>query len=164
MARSAREMGDLIMKESSSIKTIYAPIERVYATLSDLENLRPLLEKAQSDEKLQAQAASAGYSEMLGNIKNVVLSSDTIEALFPMVGTVSLRIVEREELKCVRLETEKSPIKATIWVQMLPENADVTKIKLTASADIPFMLSPMIGSRMKDGVEKIADLVAQIRY
>ncbi len=164
MERSAREMGDLIMKESSSIKTIYAPIERVYATLSDLENLRPLLEKAQSDEKLQAQAASAGYSEMLGNIKNVVLSSDTIEALFPMVGTVSLRIVEREELKCVRLETEKSPIKATIWVQMLPENADVTKIKLTASADIPFMLSPMIGSRMKDGVEKIADLVAQIRY
>ncbi len=164
MERSAREMGDLIMKESSSIKTIYAPIERVYATLSDLENLRPLLEKAQSDENLQAQAASAGYSEMLGNIKNVVLSSDTIEALFPMVGTVSLRIVEREELKCVKLETEKSPIKATIWVQMLPENADVTKIKLTASADIPFMLRPMIGSRMKDGVEKIADLVAQIRY
>ena len=41
------------MKESSSVKNISAPVERVYATLSNLENLRPLIERAQNDEGLR---------------------------------------------------------------------------------------------------------------
>ena len=37
-------------------------------------------------------------------------------------------------------------------------------MKLTIDADIPFMLKAMVGSKLKDGVEKIADALAMINY
>ncbi len=134
------------MKESSTIKTINAPIERVYATLANLENLRPLLE------------------ENKDKLRDVVLTNDSIEVTAGMVGTISFRIEEREDCKCVKFVTDRSPVKAKVWIQVLPENAGVTKMKLTAEADIPMMLRPMVGSRMKDAVEKVADMITMIKY
>jgi carbon monoxide dehydrogenase subunit G len=152
------------MKESSSIKNINAPIERVYATLSNLENLRPLLDKAQNDEDIKEKMREAGQENALNGLQKVVLTADSIEIPAPMVGTLSMRIIDREENKCIKFETEKSPVKANMWIQVLPVDSATCKMKLTVDADVPFMLKPMIGSKLKDGVEKVASAIAMIKY
>jgi hypothetical protein len=35
-------------------------------------------------------------------------------------------------------------------------------MKLTLKADIPFMLKPMIGNKLDDGIERMADMIAMI--
>ena len=40
-------------KYESSVKQVNAPVERVYAVLSDMERLRPMIEIAQNNADLQ---------------------------------------------------------------------------------------------------------------
>lgn len=152
------------MKESSSVKNISAPVERVYATLSNLENLRPLIERAQNDEGLREKMRQAGQGNALEQLKDIEITADSIAIPTPMFGTISMHIIEREEGKCIKFETQQSPVKANLWIQTLPVSSDQSKMKLTIDADIPFMLKAMVGSKLKDGVEKIADALAMINY
>lgn len=152
------------MKESSSVKTVNAPVEQVYATLSDLENLRPLLDRLQNDEALREKIKQEGQEKTIDSLQNITLTSDSIAVPAPMIGQVAMRIIEREENKCIKFETEQSPVKANLWIQVLPETDTTSKLKLTIDADIPFMLKPMIGSKLKDGIDKMADVIAMIKY
>ncbi len=152
------------MKESSSVKPVNAPVERVYATLSNLENLRPLLERARTDENLKEKMREAGQANALDSLANVTLTSDSISVPAAMVGTISLTIIEREENKCIKFVTDKSPVKATLWIQVLPVTDMTSKMKLTVDADIPFMLKAMIGSKVKKGIEQVADALSMINY
>lgn len=152
------------MKESSSVKNISAPVERVYATLSNLENLRPLIERAQNDEGLREKMRQAEQENALEQLKDIEITADSIAIPTPMFGTISMCIIEREEGKCIKFETQQSPVKANLWIQTLPVSSDQSKMKLTIDADIPFMLKTMVGSKLKDGVEKIADALAMINY
>ena len=152
------------MKESSSVKNISAPVERVYATLSNLENLRPLIERAQNDEGLREKMRQAGQGNALEQLRDIEITADSIAIPTPMFGTISMHIIEREEGKCIKFETQQSPVKANLWIQTLPVSSDQSKMKLTIDADIPFMLKAMVGSKLKDGVEKIADALAMINY
>lgn len=152
------------MKEESSVKHIYAPVERVYSTLSNLENLRPLIERAKNDENLRAKMREAGQEGAIGELEKIELTADSISVPASMLGTISMQIVEREEGKCIKFETTQSPIKAKFWIQTLPVTADTSKMRLTIDADIPFMLKAMVGSKLKDGIEKVADALAMINY
>ncbi len=152
------------MKESSSVKTVNAPVERVYSTLSNLENLRPLLDKAQNDEKLKEKIRESGQADALDALANIQLTSDSVSVPAAMIGSVSLTIVEREENKCIKFVTDKSPIKGTLWIQVLPLTDTTSKMKLTVDADIPFMLKAMVGSKLKNGIEQLASGLAMIKY
>jgi len=152
------------MKESSSVKLVNAPVEQVYATLSDLENLRPLLDRLQNDEALREKIKQEGQEKTIDSLQNITLTSDSIAVPAPMIGQVAMRIIEREENKCIKFETEQSPVKANLWIQVLSETDTTSKLKLTIDADIPFMLKPMIGSKLKDGIDKMADVIAMIKY
>ncbi len=152
------------MKESSSVKPVNAPVERVYATLSNLENLRPLLDKAQNNENLKEKIRESGQPNALDALANITLTNDSISIPAAMIGSVSLKIVEREENKCIKFVTEKSPINATLWIQVLPVTDTTSKMKLTVDADIPFMLKAMIGSKLKNGIEQVAGGLAMINY
>ena len=152
------------MKEESSVKQIYAPVERVYSTLSNLENLRPLLERAQNDESLRDKLDQMGQGASLDGLKDVVLTNDSISVPAPMFGTISMNVVDREENKCIKFQTDKSPIEAKMWIQVLPVTAETSKMRLTVDANIPFMLKAMVGSKLKEGLEKVADALAMIQY
>lgn len=152
------------MKEESSVKQVAAPVERVYATLSNLENLRPLIERMQNDEALREKIREAGHEDAINQLQELQLTADSISIPAPMVGNISMKIIEREEQKCIKFETEQSPIKANFWIQTLPVTAETSKMRLTIDADIPFFLKGMIGNKLKDGIEKVADALAMIQY
>lgn len=159
-------------KYESKVKLIAAPVERVYSFLSDLENLRPILENAQNNEALRQHIEAAGQDPShLDSLKDVQLTSDRIAFPAPMIGEVALQVIEREENKCIKFETEQSPISANLWIQVLPTSEiaaptgeNGTKMRLTLKADLNPMVKMMIGSKLEEGIDKFGDMLAMLPY
>ena len=159
-------------KYESNVKHIPASVEQVYAKLSNLENLRPLIDNAQDNETLKQKLQGAGQDpSQLDQLKNVELSSDRIAVPAGMIGTLALRIIEREENKTIKFETEQSPVQANMWIQVLPtselttaDGQQGTKMRLTLKADLNPMLKMMLGKKLEQGIEKFADMLAMLPY
>ena len=134
-------------KFESSIKQIPYPVEDVYRNISDLSNLERVRDRVPQDK-----------------LEDFEFDSDSVQVSVSPVGTIKLRIIEREEPKCVKFETEQSPMPFNLWIQVLPVDANNSKMKVTVQADIPFMLKGMVAGPLQDGVEKIADVLSQIPY
>ena len=133
--------------------------------LSDLENLRPIIDGAKDNDAVRAQIEAAGQDpSMLDRLQDVRLTSDSIAIPAPMVGEISLRICEREENKCIKFETEQSPVAANMWIQVLPSEGVGTKMRLTLKADLNPMIKMMVGSKLESGVDKLADMLAMLAY
>ena len=157
-------------KYESQVKQIPSPIEAVYAKLSNLENLRPIVENAQNNEQLKQQIEAAGQDpSYLNMLKNVTLTPDSM-ALDPgMMGVIALNIIEREDPAInegkgtIKFETQQSPIEANMWIQLLPGEVG-TRMKLTLKADLNPMIKMMIGNKLESGIDKFADMLAMIPY
>jgi len=129
------------------VKQIPYPVENVYRNISDLSNLDRVRDRIPEDK-----------------LQDFQFDSDSVQISVAPVGTIKLRIIERDENKCVKFETEQSPIPFNLWIQVLPVSETESKMKVTVKADIPFMLKGMVSGPLQDGVEKIADALAQIPY
>ncbi len=152
-------------KYESNIKQINAPVESVYATLSNLENLRPMLENARNSEVVKEKIREAGQDPaQLEKLDEVTLTPDRISFPAPMVGEVALAVVEREENKCIKFQTEQSPVEANLWIQVLPVTDTTSKMRLTLKADLNPMIKMMIGSKLEKGLDQFADMLAMIPY
>ena len=134
-------------KFESSVKQIPYPVENVYRNISDLSNLERVRDRVPEDK-----------------LQDFQFDSDSVQVSVSPVGTIKLRIVEREENKCVKCETEQSPMPFNLWIQVLPVTATESKMKVTVKADIPFLLKGMVSGPLQDGVEKIADALSQIPF
>ena len=134
-------------KFESSIKQIPYPVENVYRNISDLSNLERVRDRIPEDK-----------------LQEFVFDSDSVQVSVAPVGTIKLRIIERDENKCVKFETEQSPLPFNLWIQVLPVDEANSKMKVTVKADIPFMLKGMVSGPLQDGVEKIVDALSQIPY
>ena len=134
-------------KFESSVKQIPYPVEDVYRNISDLSNLERVRDRVPQDK-----------------LQDFQFDSDSVQVSVSPVGTIKLRICEREENKCVKFETEQSPMPFNLWIHVLPVSATESKMKVTVKADIPFMLKGMVSGPLQDGVEKIADALSQIPF
>lgn len=134
-------------KFESSVKHIPYPQENVYRNISDLNNLERVRDRVPQDK-----------------INSFSFDRDTVTVDVSPVGAITLRIVERDEPKCVKFETEQSPMPFTLWIQVLPVDEQNSKMKVTVQADIPFMLKGMVAGPLQDGVEKVADALSMVPY
>ena len=134
-------------KFESSVKYIPYPQENVYRNISDLNNLERIRDRVPSDK-----------------VQNFSFDTDTVSVNVPPVGQITLRIVEREEPKCIKFEAAQSPMPFNMWIQILPVDEQNSKMKVTVQADIPLMLRAMVAGPLQDGVDKVADALAQIPY
>ena len=154
----------------SQVKQIAAPIEAVYAKLSNLENLRPVIENAQNNDTLKQKIEEAGQdSSYLNMLKNVTLTADSISLDTGMMGTFELDIINREDPAensgkgPIKFKTAQSPIDANMWIQLLPGELG-TRMKLTLKADLNPMLKMMLGNKLEAGIDKFADMLSMIPY
>lgn len=134
-------------KFESSIRQIAYPQSAVYAMLSDLSNVEKIQDKLPEDR-----------------VKNLRFDADSITVTAAPVGDLRLRIVEREEPKCVKFETEQSPIPFNLWIQILPVDATTCKMKLTIGAELNPFIKGMVKKPLEEGIEKIADALQMIKY
>ena len=140
--------------------------EIALAVLSQIE-----LAEAARIEALKAQIEAAGQDpSQLEALKDVRLTADSIAIPAPMIGELSLRIIEREENKTIKFETEQSPINANLWIQVLPYGDEYmscgrcTKMRVTLKADLNPMIKMMVGKKLEEGIDKFADMLAMIPY
>ena len=152
-------------KYESSVKQVNAPVERVYSVISDLEKLRPVIEMAQNNEMIKEKLREAGQDPaQLEKLKDMNLTSDRVSFPAPMVGEVAVAIIEREENKCVKFETEKSPIDANLWIQVLPVTDTTSKMRVTLKADLNPMMKMILGSKLEKGIDQFADMLCMLPY
>lgn len=152
-------------KYESKIKQINAPVESVYATLSNLENFRPMLENMRNNDIVKEKIREAGQDPaQLEKLKDVQLTADRIAFPAPMIGEIALTIIEREENKCIKFQTEQAPMEANLWIQVLPVTDTTSKMRLTLKADMNPMIKMMIGSKLEAGVDQFADMLSMIPY
>ena len=131
----------------SSVKCIPHPQERVYAKLEDLNNIEGIKDKLPQDK-----------------VKDLTYSRDEASVNVPPIGNVTLRVIDREEPKCIKLEMAGSPIPVFIWIQIIPDGDSASKMRVVAKAEINFMLKAMIEKPLKEGLEKIAEALSLITY
>ena len=131
----------------SSIRQIPHPQQSVYAMLSDLANLERIRHRLPEDK-----------------LKDFSFDSDTLSVNVPPVGSIRLRIVDRDEPKCIKFETEQSPVPFNFWIQILPVTDTTSKMKLTIKADLNPFIKGMVKKPLEEGIEKIANALAMISY
>lgn len=144
----------------SSIRQIPYPQQNVYDKLSDLSNLKTLKEryelmKDNMPEEARKQAEA---------IKDLQFDQDSLTVNVPPVGTIRLNVVDREEPKCIKFETEQSPVPFNFWIQLLPVTTTSCKMKLTIKADLNPFIKQMVKKPLSEGIEKIADVLQMIQY
>lgn len=131
----------------SDVQKIPFSADRVFAKLSDLKNL----------EKVQSILPE-------GKIKDLSFDSDTCSFHANPIGKISMRIVEREPGKSIKLASEKSPVPFTCWIQLKEVEPEDTRLKLTFRADIPFIFKGMISKPLEEGIKKLAEALASLPY
>ena len=136
----------------SNVKQIPYSQESVYAKVSDLSNLRELIDRIPEDQKHNI------------NLENLECTTDKVSTTVSPIGKVELAIVSREPFKCVKMETTQSPVKLTLWIQIVSTGDSNCKIKLTADADLNIFMAKMVEKPLTEAINKLADTLAMIHY
>lgn len=136
----------------SSVKHISSSQEKVYSKLSDLSNLSAI------KDKLDLIKEQSG-----GKLEDFSADSDSI-TVKAQGFSLTLRIVEREPMKCVKFEGVQSPVPLNLWIQILPEGDNAAKIKVTVRAEVNLFMKALVTKPLQEGVEKLADMLTMIPY
>lgn len=136
----------------SSVKHIPYPQESVFAKVSDLSNLKYVLDRIPADKKDQV------------NVQDLECTPDRVSCTVSPVGQIEVGIVSREPYKCVKMETLRSPIKLTAWIQIVSTGTTSCKIKLTVDADLNIFMAKMVEKPLTEAVEKLADMLSMLPY
>ena len=131
----------------SSIRQIPYKQEAVFNILSDLSNIERIKDKLPKDK-----------------LEQMTFDSDSISVSVNPVGQIKLRIVERETPKCIKFETADSPVPFNLWIQVVPNGDNASKMKLTIKAEFNPFIKGMVKKPLMEGLEKIADLLQVIKY
>lgn len=129
----------------SSVKQIQAPQQIVFETLSNLNNLEKVKDRLPEDK-----------------VKNLTFDADSLSVEIPPAGKVTLQIVEREACKCIKFAAVSSPLPFNLWIQLLPVTETSCKMKITAGLEVNTFMKAMIQKPLKEGLEKMADMLASI--
>lgn len=153
-------------KYESDIKHIPYSVETVHNVLSDLTNLNKLtalLDNADTLAKIEEQVGSDNAAKARATLDSMKTTTDSAMFTAPMVGNVTLKIVEREEPKLVKYETKGLPVSSCLWIQTIPDGKGC-KMKITAGADVNFLFKSMADKYLSPGVNRMADILASLPY
>lgn len=78
------------------------------------------------------------------------------------MGELTLRIVEREAPKLIKLEGVGTPMPTNLWIQLLPTADYEFKLKVTLGAELNFFIKQMVGKYMQQGADGIANVLAML--
>lgn len=130
----------------SSVRQIPHSQQAVYNMLSDLSNIDRVKDRIPADK-----------------LNDLTFDADSMSISTPM-GAVKLKIVDREEPKYIKFETEQSPLPFNFWIQILPVTDTTCKMKLTIKAELNPFIKGMVSKPLQEGIEKIADALQMINY
>ena len=131
----------------SDVKKIPHSDSLVFSVLSDLSKLELLKDKIPADK-----------------ISDFKCDEDSCSFSISPVGLVTFVVVEREPNKTIKLKSENLPFELNVWIQLVSKSEDETRMKLTLRADLNPFVKPMVSKPMKEGVDKISDIIASLPF
>lgn len=131
----------------SDIKRINADEVSVFTLLSDLSRLEALKDKLPADK-----------------VKDAYFDADSVRMKVDMLGEVGMRIILREPYKTIKFQAENTPFEVNFWIQIKQVATNDTRIKLTLRAELPTMVKMMLGNKLQEGINQIADMLARLPY
>ena len=131
--------------------SLMAPAGAVYSKLSNLDNLRSLLEKVPAD-KIPA--------DKLELFNSISVTPDSVTVPGGPVGALTFRMKEKVEPTLIKLAGEGLPpgIALSLSLHITPEGESTSKAKVTIDISIPAMLKPMVSGPL----QKMADQFGQV--
>ena len=133
----------------SETAVVNAPAVKVYEKLSNLDNLKPLL------EMIPKESIPADKREMMDKLK---ITHDSISIPAGPVGDIKLRMTDLLPCSLIRLQGEGTPVPLGMQLEINDLGGDRSEVQVVIDIEIPAMLKPMVAGPLK----KLADQFAQV--
>ena len=154
-----------LTKYESEVKIIPQAQTVVYERFSDLNNLGTLKERL-NDPEVQAKLSEQVPADKMGEIKKyaegMTFDTDSMQISSPL-GQITLRIVEREEPKCIKFASEGAPVQLFVWIQLLPHSVYESKMRVTVGAEVNFFMKGMVAKPLQQAADGLAQMLAAVR-
>jgi carbon monoxide dehydrogenase subunit G len=126
-------------KYESKQYQINRPAEDMYRVLSDFSHFTPIIQDKVEDWQATENSCS-----------------------FKLKGfTMRLNIVDKVPFEYIKIGTDdSSPIEFAFWIQFKQVAPRDTRMKLTMHANLNMMMRMMIGSKLRDGIDQMAQQIA----
>ena len=140
---------------SSDKITINSPAITVFDKLSNLENLKGLLDKVPADQIPQDKR------QMFENIK---ITPDTIEVPGGPMGNLVFRVTERKAPSMIKLNGEGIPIEMALVLHVSPLTDTTSSANVDIDINLPAMLKPMVGGQIQKIANQFGDVLKAIPF
>lgn len=154
-----------LAKYESDVKYIALPQNEVYQRLSNLNNLASIKERLaypEVQEKLADQIPADKIQQLSQYVEGMTFTEDSLSINSPL-GQIVLRIIEREEPKCLKFASEGAPIQLYLWIQLLPHSVYETKLKVTVGAEVNFFMKGMVAKPLQQAANGLAQMLTALR-
>ena len=151
-------------KFESDVKYVSQPADVLFARYSDLRNLETLREKLDDpavQEKMAAQLTPEQIAQAKEQLQTMTFDRDTLSIGSPL-GKITLRIIERDEPKCIKFAVEGTPIPINVWIQLLPHGEGEAKLRVTIGAEVNFFMKGMVSKPLQQAANGLADILAAV--
>ncbi|CAK7017584.1 MAG: SRPBCC family protein [Petrimonas sp.] len=131
----------------SDVKNISHNDVDIFRVLSDLSKLDLIKDQIPGDK-----------------IRDFRFDSDSCSFRVDPIGEVRFCVIEREPCKLVKFKSENLPFDVFLWIQLVQKAEKDTKMKITLRADLNPFIKGMVSKPLKEGLEKISDVIASLPY
>lgn len=136
------------IKYESKIGQIAANDQKIFAVLSNLENLNIFRELIPEDK-----------------VKELEITPDRIRMKIEgLAQKIAIAVVEKEEFKTIKFGAESLPIPFNVWIQLKHMDEQDTRIRITVKTDLPIMFKMMFDKKMQQGLDQAVDMLCQVPY
>lgn len=134
---------------------IPASAEQVFDKLSNLDNLKPLLEKLPVDQ------IPADKREMFDNLH---ITSDTISIPAGPVGEIKLRMTDRLPYSLIQLTGEGTPVPMNMQLNIDSKSPESCEVQVVINLEIPIMLKPMVSGPLKKVADQFVNVMGALPF
>ncbi|HSO89032.1 MAG TPA: hypothetical protein VLQ91_20940 [Draconibacterium sp.] len=146
-----------LSKYTSGVKIVNHNEQVVFNYLANFQNLSSYLNSGLIEK----------ITEKIPQIKITDFSSDQDSCKFNItgMGLAEIRIVNREPFKSIKVESSGGlPVSFTFWIQLIAVDNFQTKMRLTLHVEMSMMIKMMAGSKLEEGIDKLADTLSALPY
>lgn len=140
---------------SSKEVILPASAEVVFDKLSNLENLRSLLDKVPADKVPEDKRQM---------FENINITSDSIEVPGGPMGNLKFRVTEKTAPSFIKLTGEGMPIEMNIAMTVKPVSDTSSLAKVDFNIDIPALLKPMVGGQIQKMADQFGNVLGAIPF
>lgn len=131
----------------SPVRHIPFSEEKVYEKLSNLNNIEVIKDKLPADK-----------------VNDFKFDADRVSFNVSGIGDIELEIIERTPYKCIKFASTNSPITFNLWIQIVSISDNECKVRITAGLEVNIFMKSIVSKPVKEGLEKMVDMLSMIPY